>query len=147
MSLKEQLLKDMQSAMKSRDNLRKTTISMARAAILQVEKDKQIQLDDDGVIDVLAKEIKSRRDAIPEFERGNRPDLVQKLEAEIAILNEYMPKQLSPEEINRLIDEAIAEVNAQSVKDIGAVMKALMPRIRGRADGSIVNQMVKARLQ
>ncbi|MDK2902309.1 MAG: uncharacterized protein PWQ93_228 [Clostridiales bacterium] len=147
MSLKEQLLKDMQSAMKSRDNLRKTTISMARAAILQVEKDKQIQLDDDGVIDVLAKEIKSRKDAIPEFERGNRPDLVQKLEAEIAILNEYMPKQLSPEEINRLIDEAIAEVNAQSVKDIGAVMKALMPRIRGRADGSIVNQMVKARLQ
>lgn len=147
MSLKEQLLKDMQSAMKSRDNLRKTTISMARAAILQVEKDKQIQLDDDGVIDVLAKEIKSRKDAIPEFERGNRPDLVQKLEAEIAILNEYMPKQLSPEEINRLIDEAIAEVNAQSVKDIGAVMKALMPRIRGRADGSVVNQMVKARLQ
>ncbi|MBZ4666516.1 GatB/YqeY domain-containing protein, partial [Mahella sp.] len=135
------------SAMKSRDNLRKTTISMARAAILQVEKDKQIQLDDDGVIDVLAKEIKSRKDAIPEFERGNRPDLVQKLEAEIAILNEYMPKQLSPEEINRLIDEAIAEVNAQSVKDIGAVMKALMPRIRGRADGSVVNQMVKARLQ
>nr|WP_291957991.1 GatB/YqeY domain-containing protein [Mahella sp.] len=133
--------------MKSRDNLRKTTISMARAAILQVEKDKQIQLDDDGVIDVLAKEIKSRKDAIPEFERGNRPDLVQKLEAEIAILNEYMPKQLSPEEINRLIDEAIAEVNAQSVKDIGAVMKALMPRIRGRADGSVVNQMVKARLQ
>ncbi|MDI3508520.1 MAG: uncharacterized protein PWP48_904 [Clostridiales bacterium] len=147
MSLKEQLLKDMQSAMKSRDNLRKTTISMARAAILQVEKDKQIQLDDDGVIDVLAKEIKSRKDAIPEFERGNRPDLVQKLEAEIAILNEYMPKQLSPEEINRLIDDAIEEVNAQSVKDIGAVMKTLMPRIRGRADGAIVNQMVKARLQ
>ncbi|AEE97108.1 GatB/YqeY domain-containing protein [Mahella australiensis] len=147
MSLKEQLLKDMQSAMKSRDNLRKTTISMARAAILQVEKDKQIQLDDDGVIDVLAKEIKSRKDAIPEFERGNRPDLVQKLEAEIAILNEYMPKQLSSEEISRLIDDAIAEVNAQSVKDIGAVMKVLMPRIRGRADGAIVNQMVKARLQ
>lgn len=147
MSLKEQLLEDMRSAMKNKDNLRKTTISMARAAILQVEKDKQIQLNDDGVIEVLAKEIKSRKDAIPEFERGNRPDLVQKLEAEIAILSEYMPKQLSPEEIDRLIDDAIAEVNAQSSKDIGAVMKALMPRIRGRADGALVNQKVKARLK
>lgn len=147
MSLKEQLLKDMQAAMKSRDNLRKTTISMARAAILQVEKDKQVQLDDEGVIEVLAKEIKSRKDAIPEFERGNRPDLVQKLEAEIAILSEYMPEQLSKDEINCMIDEAIAEVGAKSAKDMGAVMKALMPRVKGRADGAVVNQMVRAKLQ
>jgi len=147
LSLKEQLLKDMQAAMKSRDNLRKTTISMARAAILQVEKDKQVQLDDEGVIEVLAKEIKSRKDAIPEFERGNRPDLVQKLEAEIAILSEYMPEQLSKDEINCMIDEAIAEVGAKSAKDMGAVMKALMPRVKGRADGAVVNQMVRAKLQ
>lgn len=137
----------MQAAMKSRDNLRKTTISMARAAILQVEKDKQVQLDDEGVIEVLAKEIKSRKDAIPEFERGNRPDLVQKLEAEIAILSEYMPEQLSKDEINCMIDEAIAEVGAKSAKDMGAVMKALMPRVKGRADGAVVNQMVRAKLQ
>jgi uncharacterized protein YqeY len=143
MSLKQRLLDDMRTAMKSRDTFRKNIISMARAAILQVEKDKKVDLDDQGVIEVLSKEIKLRKDAAEEFRKGNRQDLVDKNLKEIEILYEYLPQQLSEDEIEEIIRQTINEVGANSIKDLGKVMGALMPKVKGRADGGLVSKLVK----
>lgn len=143
MSLKQRLLEDMRTAMKSRDSFRKNIISMARAAVLQVEKDQRVDLDDQGVIEVLSKEIKLRKDAAEEFRKGNRQDLVDKNLKEIEILYEYLPQQLSENEIEEIVRQTINEVGANSIKDIGKVMGAIMPRVKGRADGGLVNKMVR----
>jgi uncharacterized protein YqeY len=142
-SLKQRLLEDMRTAMKSRDSFRKNIISMARAAVLQVEKDQRVDLDDQGVIEVLSKEIKLRKDAAEEFRKGNRQDLVDKNLKEIEILYEYLPQQLSENEIEEIVRQTINEVGANSIKDIGKVMGAIMPRVKGRADGGLVNKMVR----
>jgi uncharacterized protein YqeY len=147
MSLKDRLLEDMKSAMKEKDTLKKSAITMVRASILQKEKDERIELDDDGVIGVIAKEVKQRKDSIPEFIRGNRPDLVEKLNAEIEILMEYLPQQLTEDEIDAMVTQTITEVGAMSMKDMGKVMGALMPKLQGRADGRLVNQLVRKHLQ
>ena len=147
MSLKVRLMEDMKSALKEKDALRRSTITMVRAAILQKEKDERIELDDEGIIGVIAKEVKQRRDSIPEFEKGNRPDLVEKLNTEISILMEYLPQQLTENEIDALVVQTIAEVNAAGMKDMGKVMGALMPKVKGRADGKLVNQLVKKHLE
>lgn len=147
MSLKERLLDDMRAAMKSRDAFRKNILSMARAAVLQVEKDQRVDLDDQGVIEVLSKEAKLRKEAIGDFKKGNRQDLVEKNEREIEILQEYLPQQLSEEEIEEIVKQTINEVGANSVRDMGKVMGAIMPKVKGRADGSIVNRLVKEYLQ
>jgi len=139
-------MEDMKSALKEKDALRRSTITMVRAAILQKEKDERIELDDEGIIGVIAKEVKQRRDSIPEFEKGNRPDLVEKLNTEISILMEYLPQQLTENEIDAMVVQAIAEVNATGMKDMGKVMGALMPKVKGRADGKLVNQLVKKHL-
>lgn len=146
MSLKDRLMEDMKSALKNKDTLRKSTITMARAAILQKEKDDRVILDDDGVIGVIAKEVKQRRDSIPEFERGNRPDLVDKLNTEISILMEYLPQQLTESEVDAMVKQAVTDVGAMGIKDMGKVMGALMPKLKGRADGKLVNQLVKKHL-
>jgi len=140
-------MEDMKSALKEKDALRRSTITMVRAAILQKEKDERIELDDEGIIGVIAKEVKQRRDSIPEFEKGNRPDLVEKLNTEISILMEYLPQQLTENEIDALVVQTIAEVNAAGMKDMGKVMGALMPKVKGRADGKLVNQLVKKHLE
>jgi len=137
----------MKSAMKEKDTLKKSAITMVRASILQKEKDERIELDDDGVIGVIAKEVKQRKDSIPEFIRGNRPDLVEKLNAEIEILMEYLPQQLTEDEIDAMVTQTITEVGAMSMKDMGKVMGALMPKLQGRADGRLVNQLVRKHLQ
>jgi uncharacterized protein YqeY len=147
MSLKERLLDDMKSAMKNKDVIRKNTISMVRAAILQKEKDEKVELDDDGILGVIAKEAKQRKDSIPEFEKGNRPDLVEKINQEIQILMEYLPQQLTEEEIEELVIRTIREVGAENQTDMGKVMKALMPQVKGRADGKVVNMLVKKHLK
>ncbi|MDD3839095.1 MAG: GatB/YqeY domain-containing protein [Clostridia bacterium] len=147
MSLKDRLLEDMKSAMKDRQTLRKNAISMTRAAILQVEKDKRVELDDQGVIEIIAKEVKQRRDSIPEFERGNRQDIVDDLKEEINVLMEYLPRQLSESEIMEMVDQTASEVGANSMKDMGKIMSKIMPKVRGRADGSIVSKLVKQYLQ
>jgi len=147
MSLKERLLEDMKSAMKNKDDLRKNTISMARAAILQVEKDSKTQLDDEGIISVIAKEVKQRKDSIPEFEKGNRQDIVDKLNKEIEVLLEYLPQQLTEQEVDDIVTQTIFEIGANSMKDMGRVMNALMPKVKGRADGRLVNLLVKKHLQ
>lgn len=147
MSLKERLLQDMKNAMKEKDNIKKDTIQMVRAAVLQIEKDKKVSLDDDGVIEVIAKEIKSKKDALPDFERSGRQDLIDKLNREISILMEYLPEQLSEGEIEEIVKNAIKETGASSAREIGKVMQAVMPKVKGRADGKVVNQIARKYLQ
>ena len=146
MSLKDVLLQDMKAAMKDKDVLRKNAIQMTRAAILQIEKDKQITLDDAAVIEVIAKEVKKRKDSISDFEKGGRADLVEAAQAEIAALAGYLPAQLSEDEITELVKAAISETGAVSMKDMGKVMANLMPKTKGKADGSVVNGIVKSLL-
>lgn len=143
MSLKDTLLNDMKTAMKEKDVLRKNTVQLVRAAILQKEKDQQITLDDSGILDVIAKEVKSRRDSLVEFEKGGRQDLVDATNRELEILLGYLPRQLSAEEIEALVAEAIAETGAQTMRDIGKVMAAVRPKTKGVADGKQVNEIAK----
>lgn len=147
MTLKERLLSDMRTAMKQKDTVRKTVLSMARAAILQLEKDKRTELDDQGVMEVIAKEIKSRKEALEMFKQGGRQDLVEQNEKEIEILGEYLPPQLSESEIREIIRETIEKVGAAGMKDMGKVMGAVMPQVKGRAEGGTVNRLVKEMLQ
>ena len=147
MSLKEVLQQDLKSAMKERDAIKKNVVTMMRAAILQIEKDKKVELDDEGVIEVITRGVKQRKDSIPEFEKGNRPDLVENIKREVDILMGYLPQQLNEDELQRIISDTIFEIGAQSAKDMGKVMNALMPKINGRADGKLVNTIVKQLLQ
>ncbi len=143
MSLKEQLLEDLKEAMKQKEAVRKNAIQMARAAILQVEKDKQITLDDDGVTDVIAKEVKKRKDVLPEYEKSGREDLVRDLKIEIETLMKYLPQQLTEEELEAIVRQTVEETGASSPRDMGKVMQAVMPKVKGRADGKMVNAIVK----
>ncbi len=145
MSLKDKLTEDMKTAMKAKDEgkLRLSVIRMVKAAIKNAEIDKKKEFSDAEVVEVLAREVKMRRDAIPEFEKANRPDSVEQLNQEIAILLEYLPQQLSADEIRKLAQEVMDQVRAQGPKDLGKVMGALTPKTKGRADGKIVNQIVR----
>ncbi|ACL22296.1 hypothetical protein DesLBE_4337 [Desulfitobacterium sp. LBE] len=145
MSLKERLVEDMKVAMKAKEEgkVRLSVIRMARAAIKNAEIDKQVEFNDEQVIEVLAKEVKMRRDSIEEFSKANRPDTVKALEKEISVLMEYLPQQLSEGEIRQLAQETITEVGAQGPKDLGKVMGKITPKTKGRADGKLVNQIVR----
>ena len=143
MSLKEKLLNDMKEAMKEKDVLRKNTVQSVRGAILQQEKDTMKEINEDQILDIIIAEIKKRKDALADFEKGHRPDLVDAANAEIAILQTYLPAQLSEEQLIALIRETIAEVSAVSMKDMGKVMGAITPKIKGRADNSKVSSIVK----
>jgi uncharacterized protein YqeY len=146
MSLKERLQEDWKQALKAKDKFRADTISTARAAVLYVEKTDGIKIDDEQVIEILAREVKQRREAVLEFEKGNRQDLVDKSNDEIEILLSYLPQQLTEEEILIMIQEAAVEVGANSIKEMGKVMQVLAPRVKGRADGKLVSQMVREHL-
>ena len=141
--LKEQLMNDLKSAMKEKNELKKNTVQMVRAAILQVEKDKQIELDDTQIIDIIAKETKKRNDSIADYEKGGRPDLVEQIKNEIEYLKVYLPKQLSLEEVEVIVKEIIAEVDAKDIKDMGKVMKAAKEKIGASSDGKTINEVVK----
>jgi uncharacterized protein len=143
MSLKERLLEDMKVAMRDKDTIRKNTIQMARAAVLQVEKDNRITLDDDGILDVLSKEVKKRKDSLPEYEKSGRQDLIDSLKTEIEVLLQYLPQQLTEAELEPIVKQAIEETGAASAKDMGKVMQAVMPKVKGRADGKMINQIAK----
>ncbi|CAG7840083.1 GatB/YqeY domain-containing protein [Clostridium botulinum C] len=146
MSLKEKLQQDWKIAMKNRDKFRSSTLSMAKAAILQVEKTDNRVLDDEEIIGILSKEVKSRRDALVDFENGNRQDLVDEAKSEIEILLEYLPKQLTEDEIAEIVRQIICETGASSAKDMGKVMSAAMAKLKGRADGKLVSSIVKQNL-
>lgn len=147
MALKEQLLADLKTAMKAKDKVRKSTITMMRAAILQQEKDQRVDvLPETDIRAIISKQYKQRKDALDEFTKAGRDDLIEQTRAEMAIIEAYLPKQLSQAEIEAIVDETIQEVSAASMKDMGNVMKALMPKIKGAADGKIVNQIARAKL-
>jgi len=143
MSLKERLLEDMKAAMRDKDSIRKNTIQMARAAVLQVEKDNKVTLDDDGIIEILAKEVKKRRDSMPDYEKSGRQDLIDDLKVEIDVLLQYLPQQLTEVELEAIVKDVIQDTGASSAKDIGRVMQSVLPKVVGRADGKVINQIVK----
>lgn len=142
-TIKERLQEDWKTALKAKDKFRASVLSTTKSAILLVEKTDNVKLEDESVIEILAREIKQRREAILEFEKGNRQDLVDANKAEIEILLEYLPKQLSQEEILEIVKEAATEVGATSMKEMGKVMSLVRPKIVGRADGKLVSQIVK----
>ena len=145
MTLKDRLVEDMKIAMKAKEEgkVRLSVIRMVRAAIRNSEIDGKIEFTDAQVIEVLARELKQRRDELEEFKKADRPETVQALEKEISILMEYLPQQLSEGEIRQLIQETVAAVGAQGPKDLGKVMGVLSPKTKGRADGKLVNLLVR----
>ena len=147
MSLKETLLQDMKTAMKEKDTIRKNTVQLIRSGVLQIEKDKQIELDDEGVLDVISKELKKRRDSMPDFVKSGRQDLIDNLNKEIEVLLTYLPKQLTEDEIRAIVEEAVKETGAATMKDMGKVMANVTPKVKGRADNKIVSGLVKQMLQ
>lgn len=141
--LKEKLLEDLKISMKEKDEIRKNAVQMVRAAILQVEKDNGITLEDDKIIEIIAKEVKKRKDSLSDYEKSGRQDLVSQIQEEIKILTVYLPEQLSTEEIKKIVSEVINEVGATSIKDMGKVMKASKEKIGAKADGKTINEAVK----
>lgn len=146
MSLKDKLADDLKSAMKDKNTVRKNVVQMVRAGVLQIEKDKKITLDDDGVLEVIAKQLKQRRDSLPDYEKSGREDLISELKSEMDVLMEYLPKQLTREELEVIVKEAVESTGASSVKDMGKIMSAVMPKTKGRADGKIINEIAKSLL-
>ncbi len=146
MPLKEQLDADLKAAMRDKDTLKLSTVRMLKSAIKYREIELMKPLDDAGVLGVISSEIKRRRDSVEQYRAGNRQDLVDKEEAEIRILQGWLPAQLSQDELKALIDEAVKKVGAQGPKDMGAVMKEVQPKVQGRAEGKTVSELVKARL-
>jgi uncharacterized protein YqeY len=146
MALKERLDQDMKSAMREKAQLKLDTIRMLKSAIKYREIELMKPLDDAGIEGVVATEIKRRRDSVEQYKAGNRQDLADKESAEIAFLQAYLPQQLGEAELRAKIEEAVKKVGAQGPKDMGAVMKALMPEVQGRAEGKLVSELVKARL-
>lgn len=146
MTLQEQLVNDMKEAMKSGDSVKVSTIRMLKAAIKNKEIEKggtSYKLSDKEILEVIATAIKQRKDSIEQFTKGNRQDLADKEKKELEILQLYMPPQMSDEDVKAEVKKAIAETSASSQKDMGKVMKVLMPRIAGRADGTVVNRIVR----
>lgn len=143
MSLKEVLMEDMKQAMRDKDTITKNVITMARAAILQIEKDKKIELDEEGVLDVIAKQVKQRKDALAEFIKGGRDDLIDLTNQELAILMKYLPQQLTKEELTKIVKDAVEKLNVTEMKEMGKVMAEVMPQVKGKADGKAINEIVK----
>jgi len=143
--MRDKILEDMKAAMKAQDKETLSVIRMVKGAIGMKEIDKKDVLTDEEVIDVIAKEIKTRKESILEFEKGNRTDLIEKTKAEIAILEKYMPEQLSEEYIDKIIDEAFTKLNPTS-SDMGCVMGYITPLVKGKADLSLVSKKVREKL-
>ncbi len=141
--LKEKLMNDLKDAMREKDEIKKNTVQMVRAAILQIEKDKGITVEDEKIIEIIAKEVKGKKDAIQDFEKGGRQDLIEQTNKEIEILQEYLPKQLTKEELKIEIEKVINDLGATSMKEMGIVMKEAKARIGATADGRTINEVVK----
>lgn len=141
--LKEKLLEDLKNSMKEKNIVRKNVIQMVRAAILQIEKDKGIEVDDNKILEIIAKEVKTRNDSLEDFEKGGREDLVKQAKEEIKILSEYLPKQLTREELREKLEVIVKEVGATTIKDMGKVMKVAKEQIGTAADGRSINEVVK----
>ena len=143
MSLKEKLAQDLKLSMKEKDTVKKNAVQGIRAAVKQVEIDTRAELDDEGVIEVIAKELKRRKDVLPEYEKSGRDDLIADLKKEIDIIMGYLPSQLSHDELDEIVKAAVETTGASSMKDMGRIMAEVMPKIKGRADGKAVNEIAK----
>jgi uncharacterized protein YqeY len=144
--LRDRVADEMRAAMKAREQTRVSTLRMLMAAMKNTQVEKGHELDDEEVVEVIAREAKRRRESMDAFAKGGRDELVEKERAELEVLESYLPERLSEEELAALVGQAIAETGASSPKDMGQVMKALMPKIKGRADGAAVSGAVRARL-
>ena len=141
--LKEKLLEDLKISMRDKNVVRKNTVQMVRAAILQIEKDTGSVVDDEKIIDIIAKEMKKKKDAMADFEKAARQDLIDQTNEEMKVLEEYLPKQLSKEEIKEIVSKVISDIGATSMKDMGIVMKESKSAIGAGADGKTINEVVK----
>ena len=148
MTLRNRLTEDMKLAMKDKEagKLKLSVIRMVRSAAKYLEIDRHKELDDNELLEVVAKEVKMRKDSLEEFRKANRPELLATLEQEIAILMEYLPEQMGEPEVRALVAQAVADAQASSPKDMGKVMAILMPKVKGQADGKLVNSLVKEML-
>lgn len=144
--LKERLLEDLKNSMKEKNINRKNVVQMVRAAILQIEKDQNIEVSDEKILEIIAKEAKRREDALAEYKKAKREDLVKQAEEEIKVLEEYLPKKISKEELEEKIKEIIQKLGATTMKDMGKVMKQAKEEIGVAADGKTINEVVKAML-
>ena len=144
--MRERIFEDLKNAMKNQDKDLLAVIRMVKGAISLEEINKKIELTDDEIIDVISKQIKTRKESILEFEKGNRNDLVEKTQSEIEILNKYMPEQLSMDEVNKKIEEAFEEIKPTGMSDMGKIMGKVTPIFRGKADMSLVSKIIKDKL-
>ena len=143
MAIKDKLKDDLKTAMIEKDAVRKNVVQLIKAGVLQVEKDKKITLDDEGVLDVIAKQLKQRRDSLPDYEKSGRDDLIAQLKREMELLMEYLPAQLTHDELVEIVKEAIAQTGASEIKDMGKIMAAVLPKTKGRADGKEINAIAR----
>ena len=141
--LKEKLMEDLKESMRNKDVIRKNTIQMVRAAILQIEKDKGIEVEDNKILEIISKEVKSKKDVLKDFEKAERQDLIDQTNQEISVLQEYLPKQLSREEVKAEVEKIIAEIGATSMKDMGAIMKEAKAKMGASAEGKTINEVAK----
>ncbi len=142
MNLKEQLTNDLKESMKNKEQVKKSVVTLIRAAIKQKEVDERVELNDEAVLDIISKQMKQRNDALEEFKKAGRDDLISQTEEEIQVLLSYLPKQLTDDELRVLIKEAIDKTGASSSKDMGKIMGMLMPKTKGKADGKRINTLV-----
>ncbi|MEG0073062.1 MAG: GatB/YqeY domain-containing protein [Clostridia bacterium] len=143
MNIKEELMIDLKDAMRNKNQIKKDTVTLVRAAILQVEKDDQKVLTDDEIIEIVAREMKKRKEAKKEYEKTDRKDIVESLEEEIGYIEKYLPAQLTEDEITELVKNAIAATGASTPREMGKVMKEIKPLVVGKADGKLVSDIVK----
>ena len=144
MTLQERLTEDFKAAMKAHDEVKKNTLSLARAAIKQVEVDTRKEVEDADVLAILKKQVKMRKDALADFEKAGRTDLLDSYKAEIEILEAYLPEQMSEEQIRKLVTETAAEVGVEGGKqNMGKLMKSVMPKVKGLADGNTVRKIIE----
>ena len=141
--LKEKLMEDLKESMKNKDTVRKNTVQMVRASILQIEKDKGIEVEDSKIIDIIAKEVKTKKDALKDFEKAERQDLIDLTNREIEVLQEYLPKQLSRDEVKEEVQKIITEIGATSMKDMGTIMKEAKAKMGASAEGKTINEVAK----
>ena len=141
--LKEKLLEDLKESMKNKNVTRKNVVQMVRASVLQVEKDKKIEVTDEQIVEIIAKEAKKRKDSIVDYEKSGRQDLLEQIHEEISILEEYLPEQLSIEEVETKVKQIIEELGASSIKEMGKVMKTAKERLGASTDGKTINDVAK----
>ena len=141
--LKQKLMEDLKESMKNKDEIRKNTVQMVRAGILQIEKDTGIQVEDGKILEIIAKEVKIKKDALKDFEKAGREDLINQANREIEVLQEYLPKQLTREEIKTEVQKIIDEIGATTMKDMGAIMKEAKAKMGASAEGKTINEVAK----